>query len=1072
MAGWLGIHRICTSVCGLLLTPLLLLLMSVTISCDEVMPLYNTTSHLDYQSDTDTFQCFQTCMCHMKPLPSTTIALYSSCSLTAPDMSLPDPIMGELYNVSVLHFEYAVYETLPAMFCDVTDQLEHFAWQNSHVTNLYEDIFSCLSTLISLDLNNNEIIYLTNGSLTGLFNLQYLAISRNNISKLEPNCFPNDLQSLEKIDLSFNFIKSLPDEVFRNLSSLQHINLEHNALKTLEGGGLRGLVFLQVLDLSYNQIVSLSGVFSSSAKDSFQSLQYLNLSNNEIEILLPGMFDGLIELIELNLRANRINTVPRGAFTLHLGGLINLQLSHNQIESLQDEALADLHKLAALNLSNNFIKEVRADLFTRVDNIVPNHPHSPASNANPNHYKLDILDLSHNNISKIPRTAFEYTLAGIRTILLGFNHITSLPRYGIETLKSLEHIDLQHNRIAWLDVGTFKNSRLKTINLSHNKMVKLISMAFLYLPEIEYVDLSHNKLNYLYKYIFYKTCSPKEDTRLIINCDHNQLESDSIWKLLSTFRHLEGTTCSVDVKLRHNQITHLLGDALETYQRHLSYYDFSYFRTWDHVHFDINNNPIDCDCSLYDDAETLKGIYSTFVGNFTHKSNLNFWEHLTCSHPTTIEGRQLTDVLPDIKCKVTDFCPTLCDCVYIPSRERYIVNCSGRDLKQFPASFPSGLKEVYLQGNKLHSVFANISLYDVVYLDLSNNELAYIDRLVWQKLISIPVVLLYDNRLSRLPRRSLQEAELKTHNLSLVGNLFGCTCEDVWLKAWLLNHSHVIQGAMSLRCGPGSLQGKIIVQVDDNDFDCPSATLEDPNVFRGYETSSPSFIYHTSPAIQVSAPIPIINILIFILAPSMFLGFIIATLVYRFRHRIRIHAIHQWRPRHLDEDSIDVKHDIFISFCHSDNKWVRKDLVQRLTSHSPPYTVYMQPQDWKTGALLTDYLLEGMDRCESSIVVFSHNLLHMEWTTEETKNILQQLLQNRSKRTFVIFLDGEPVRTLNMELDNYLRETTCLNVQDQLFWEKLFYLLPQPQTTVGLLTAGARKDSIEQDLASAHHKKY
>ena len=90
-----------------------------------------------------------------------------------------------------------------------------------------------------------------------------------------------------------------------------------------------------------------------------------------------------------------------------------------------------------------------------------------------------------------------------------------------------------------MDVGSFKNSRLQHINLSHNNLVKLISMAFLFLPAISTVDLSYNRLNYLYKFPFYKTCGEK-DQAISVDLRANRLDADAIWKMLGTFRHLEG----------------------------------------------------------------------------------------------------------------------------------------------------------------------------------------------------------------------------------------------------------------------------------------------------------------------------------------------------------------------------------------------------------------------------------------------------------------------------------------------------------------------------------------------------
>ena len=79
-------------------------------------------------------------------------------------------------------------------------------------------------------------------------------------------------------------------------------------------------------------------------------------------------------------------------------------------------------------------------------------------------------------------------------------------------------------------------------------------MAFLFLPAISTVDLSYNRLNYLYKFPFYKTCGEK-DQAISVDLRGNRLDADAIWKMLGTFRHLEGKFWVTYLEISYADVT-------------------------------------------------------------------------------------------------------------------------------------------------------------------------------------------------------------------------------------------------------------------------------------------------------------------------------------------------------------------------------------------------------------------------------------------------------------------------------------------------------------------------------------
>lgn len=103
-------------------------------------------------------------------------------------------------------------------------------------------------------------------------------------------------------------------------------------------------------------------------------------------------------------------------------------------------------------------------------------------------------------------------------------------------------------------------------------------MTFLYLPSIERIDLSRNSISFIYKFAFYRMCSPnvaggrhggegdddvttttttgssQRRRKIAVSLRRNRLRSDSVWKVLTTFEHLETTDCLIDIDMSYNQV--------------------------------------------------------------------------------------------------------------------------------------------------------------------------------------------------------------------------------------------------------------------------------------------------------------------------------------------------------------------------------------------------------------------------------------------------------------------------------------------------------------------------------------
>ena len=982
--------------------------------------------------------CPASCSCRYGPHPAVE-SFYISCAAPATDVRDNHSIPSDASNISSLHLSnVSVSDVRPLL--EVFSGLGALEWRESGLEEipgqgvLPPQYCSNRSYLRMLDLTGNLISNLLRvGSETStpcLLPLSTLILSRNNISDLRENPSVKGIYgSLVSLDLSWNSLEYLPTETFHMMTSLTSLNVSFNVLQSVGGSVslVESLPRLENLDISHNFLTALSGIAVGDSQRKRVPLKTLNVSHNSLASLPIGTFGSLPHLEELDLSHNRLALIPAGVFGANQRRLKRLYLSDNHILAFGPGALTGLSGLHTLRVDHNELTQVEASYFSRSmpdtspgwesdadGNIITD----PVANEDANETRvwlhLHSVDLSHNNISDIAPSIFHSTLALVRHIDLAFNRITCLPRYGVETLTELESINVSHNHLQWLDIGTFKNARLRTINLSHNHLVKLISMAFLYLPAIEKVDLSYNQLDYIYKYAFYKTCAFNQ--RLNIYLQYNELVTDALWKVISSFRHLQGGECVVSLYMQNNSISYILGSgASDSYQKHLMLGDFHYFSIWDHINLYVNQNEVVCDCAMYQEVMLLEAVRTTFQHNFTHPEHLQFWHDLVCHSPPRLAKRRVSEVLQYMPCPLTKGCPEQCLCLFQPLRSVIEVRCSGQNLTQFPTILPPGRKELDLSRNRLGVLRGDINLTDVMSVDLTFNNLRYIDRQAWELLLMVPVLLLSDNALETLPW-SDQNMSI-TLNITLGNNAFQCTCDNILFKDWLMEHFDKIYDAFNISCTNGALKGLPMLDVDDADFECFP------------EEGSRSGI-----------PIGIFSL---ILGGTLVFGVLLGSLIYRYRLYLKLFCVQRWPWKRYVDDP-ERKTDVFVCYSFGDSKWVNRQLVPRLLSHFPPYSVLLQHRDTKPGALLSENLIDSIESSEITLLVLSYQFLRNEWLSDDCRYIIHQILQDDVHNVYVVLLDDTILDDLEPEVTECVRAQQCFSIREDWFWERLFHMLPPP----------------------------
>lgn len=175
--------------------------------------------------------------------------------------------------------------------------------------------------------------------------------------------------------------------------------------------------------------------------------------------------------------------------------------------------------------------------------------------------------------------------------------------------------------------------------------------------------------------------------------------------------------------LSHNKIQHIFLHNAEDLAKSQ--------RTPRNVTILVENNPLICDCDVYDLLRYIEGKMHFYVKNYIRIITGS----LNCRSPAWLENKAITDLKSEsLTCTTKDLnsdipCPEECECTFRPYDKSFIVDCSYRNLTRVPSNIikPDGAAqlELYFSGNMLKQMpnLKELRLQSVTKLDLSHNNI-------------------------------------------------------------------------------------------------------------------------------------------------------------------------------------------------------------------------------------------------------------------------------------------------------------------------------------------------------------
>lgn len=755
-----------------------------------------------------------------------------------------------------------------------------------------EQAFAGLNELIELDLSDNNIWSTKTDTFCSLYSLKTLNLTKNHLQNLKTIGFADSLREqnlsvkscnlvIEILDLSYNDLIVVTDNSLSKLRSLTKLLLQNNAISTLEDGAFGGLLSLQVLNLSSNFMNSIPPDLFSDTR----SLQVINLSNNTINVLHPGLFGGLdqlqildlsqneltsqwinkgtfvglLRMVILNLSNNRLYKVDRYTFQ-DLYSLQKLNLEHNDITSIEEHAFVELRNLHSLTLSNNKLVHIHPHLFTDL-------------------HVLHELFVDNNKIKHIDDSAFD-NMTTIEDLGLSDNFLSSIPS-SIRKLRSLKSLDIGNNNITHLNRENFRDlSELYGLRLVDNKITYLNEDTFEYLPQLQVLNLASNKIKHVAKSCFRVNINLKLlrmdgneitnfdgifstlDTLVWLNMSANKIKAFDFRSFPSSLEWLDlhknyienfindNMYSHVNIKLldlSYNNITQLTVTSIpnsveklylnENNIRHIQVGTFSKLKRLSTVtlnnnklvqldmnafrldqidentdlpEFFISGNPFVCDCSM----EWIQRI--NYLSHSRQYPRVLDLDKATCAlvHSRAKQKKMIIDMSPSdflcpyeshcfalchccdyVACDCEMICPNNCRCYHDITWNANVVDCSNAGYTEVPERIPMDATEIYLDGNHIshlgNHVFIGKKKLQVLYLN--NTKLKEVNNETFKGVPSLRVLHLENNKL----------VELKGDEFVHLNNL----------NELYLDHNAIVQVANNTF---SSLKSLSVLKIDDN----------------------------------------------------------------------------------------------------------------------------------------------------------------------------------------------------------------------------------------------------------------
>jgi Leucine-rich repeat (LRR) protein len=357
-----------------------------------------------------------------------------------------------------------------------------------------------------------------------------------------------DFSQMIVFNIQNKFIQNISNSNLRHLLSvnLRHFSINDCKIKSINKGVFNSMLQLMNLTLSRNEIESIET--DSFLTEPFESnILQLYLSENKLATIKQRTFNGLFRLQVIHLDKNEIETIENDSF-LTESNILELFLSENKLKNIKQGVFNGLFKMEILHLEKNDIDEAEKNSFKNLNSLKELKIESNKIKIIKNEIyfrikDLEILDLHQNSIENMENIPFN-TLFNLKRLHLFSNKIKQIKFGYFIDLHLLEELRLEKNEIGSFEVNTFVGLvNLNTLDLSANKIKKIENGVFYELKSVTQLDMHLNDINQIGMNTFVDLESLK-----YLNLDSNQI---------STLKNVQFNSNLEVISLRFNLLTNL-----------------------------------------------------------------------------------------------------------------------------------------------------------------------------------------------------------------------------------------------------------------------------------------------------------------------------------------------------------------------------------------------------------------------------------------------------------------------------------------------------------------------------------
>ncbi|CAJ2658752.1 unnamed protein product [Trifolium pratense] len=454
-------------------------------------------------------------------------------------VSIPE-FIGSLNMLNYLDLSHANFSGMVPTHLSNLSNL-HYLDISNQFSRLSINDLSWLYALSSLQYLSLDFVNITDSphelfrGVNKMSSLLELHLASCNLGALPPTSPFLNITSLSVLDLSGNpFNSSLPSWLF-NMSTLTKLDLYDSSLKGPVPSmlGRWNLCKIQDLNLGFNDLTGDITEMIEALSCSNQSLEFLDLSSNQLTGKLPNSLGKFTSLYDLDLSRNSVNSITgvSGPMPTSIGNLSNLgslNLDSNMMNGTIPESIGQLTNLYSLNLLQNYWEGTMTNIhFHNLTNLISlsvSSKHYTFALKVTNDWAPPFKNLFHVEISGCQvGPTFPYWLRNLKSlneiILQNAGISGETPHWWLYNMSSqILHLDLSHNKISgyFPKAMNFTSSNSPTVDFSFNKLKGSVPLwsgvSALYLrnnllsgtlptnvskemSDLRYLDLSNNYLN-------------------------------------------------------------------------------------------------------------------------------------------------------------------------------------------------------------------------------------------------------------------------------------------------------------------------------------------------------------------------------------------------------------------------------------------------------------------------------------------------------------------------------------------------------------------------------------------------